>query len=242
MLKHSPFESLGRMDIDWLSARYHFSFANYHNPERMGFGPLRVWNDDTIKPGSGFPMHGHRDMEIITYVRKGAITHEDHLGNRGRTEAGDIQVMSAGKGIMHSEYNHESEDTLIFQIWVEPDQTGLPARWEQRSFDKTEHSNGFQLFASGRAGDLETRGNDDGIMVIHQDVALYGGVLDREQTLSQPLESGRGIYAVVVRGVAEINGTVIRERDAVALYDEETMNIKALENSEVLFMDVPLTQ
>ena len=122
MIEVVPFETLGRLDIDWLSARYHFSFANYHDPARTGLGPLLVWNDDTIQPGTGFDPHGHRDMEIITYVRRGAISHRDHLGNEGRTVAGDVQVMSAGTGIRHAEYNLEDEATQIFQIWIEPNE------------------------------------------------------------------------------------------------------------------------
>ena len=136
MIELVPFNTLGRFENDWLSARYHFSFAEYFDPRRMGFGPLRVWNDDRIRPGNGFPMHGHRDMEIITYVRKGAVSHQDHLGNRGRTEAGDVQVMSAGKGIMHAEYNLENDDTELFQIWIEPAHKNVRPRWAARQFLK----------------------------------------------------------------------------------------------------------
>ena len=132
-LERIPFDTLGRMDIDWLQARYHFSFADYHDPDRMGFGPLRVWNDDEIEAGGGFPMHGHRDMEIITYVRSGAISHKDHLGNRGRTEAGDVQVMSAGSGIQHSEWNGEDVKTELFQLWIMPRTRGGKPNWRRWS-------------------------------------------------------------------------------------------------------------
>ncbi len=140
MIEVRPFETLGRFDNDWLSARYHFSFSDYRDPQRMGFGPLRVWNDDRVRPGQGFAPHGHRDMEIITYIRKGAITHEDHLGNRGRTEAGDVQVMSAGTGITHAEYNVEESDTELFQIWVEPAVLGVRPRWATGGFPRGERA------------------------------------------------------------------------------------------------------
>jgi len=153
MIESVPFESLGRMDIDWLKARYHFSFANYFDPKRLGFGPLRVVNDDTILPHSGFDPHGHRDMEIITYVRKGAISHADSFGNEGRIEAGDVQVMSAGTGILHAEYNREPAPTQIFQIWIEPAEHGLPPRWETRQFPRADRSGELVALASGRPGD-----------------------------------------------------------------------------------------
>ena len=151
MIEVRPFEKLGRFENGWLRARYHFSFAGYHDPARRGVGPLLVWNDDNIRAGTGFERHGHRDMEIITYVRRGAITHEDHLGNRGRTEAGDVQVMSAGTGILHAEFNEEDEDTELFQIWIAPSQEGVTPRWEQRRFPQTERGGSLVALASGRA-------------------------------------------------------------------------------------------
>ncbi len=140
MIDLRPFQSLGGANHGWLDAKHHFSFAEYHDPNRMGWGALRVWNDDTIAPGTGFPPHPHADMEIITYIRKGAITHRDHLGNIGRTEAGDVQVMSAGTGITHSEYNLEQEPTQIFQIWIRPSSRGHGAEL------------GHQALPQGRAG------------------------------------------------------------------------------------------
>jgi redox-sensitive bicupin YhaK (pirin superfamily) len=158
MIEIKNFDRLGRFDNDWLSARYHFSFANYYDPGRMGLGPLRVWNDDTIQPGTGFDLHGHRDMEIITYVRRGAITHQDHLGNQGRTEAGDVQVMSAGSGIMHAEFNQEDDTTQIFQIWIEPAVHGVAPRWETRSFPKAGREGRLVPLASGRKADAGPEG------------------------------------------------------------------------------------
>ena len=140
MVEVRTFETLGGFENDWLQARHHFSFGHYYDPQRLGHGALLVWNDDTIQPGRGFDLHGHRDMEIITYVRRGAISHGDHLGNRGRTLAGDVQVMHAGTGIMHEEYNREDEITQIFQIWIEPAELGVEPGWATREFPKTSRS------------------------------------------------------------------------------------------------------
>ena len=155
MLELRPFTSLGGAHHGWLDAHHHFSFAEYHDPQRMHWGNLRVWNDDIIAPGSGFPQHSHRDMEIITYVREGAISHADNLGNKGRTEAGDVQVMSAGTGIAHSEYNLEATPTKIFQIWIIPNEAGLPPSWGAKPFPQGNRE-GFVTLASGKAGDAES--------------------------------------------------------------------------------------
>ena len=148
MIEHRPFASLGAAHHGWLDARHHFSFAEYHDPARVHWGSLRVWNDDTILPGTGFPPHPHADMEIITYVREGAITHQDSQGNKGRTQAGDVQVMSAGSGIVHSEYNLEPGITRIFQIWIFPDSKGGAPGWGARPFPKGDRSGRFVALAS----------------------------------------------------------------------------------------------
>ena len=153
MIDIRPFASLGHADHGWLDARHHFSFANYHDPDRMGWGRIRVWNDDTIAAKSGFPPHPHRDMEIVTYVRTGAITHQDSLGNKGRTAAGDVQVMSAGTGVTHAEFNLEDEDTTLFQIWIETDRPGAQPGWGAKPFPKDARDGQFQLLASGDADD-----------------------------------------------------------------------------------------
>ena len=153
MIDVRSFDSLGHADHGWLDARHHFSFAGYHDPARMGWGALRVWNDDKIAARSGFPPHPHRDMEIITYVRTGAITHRDSMGNVGRTEAGDVQVMSAGNGVTHSEFNLEDADTTLFQIWILPDRAGGEPGWGARQFPKADRSGKFVTLASGMAGD-----------------------------------------------------------------------------------------
>jgi len=232
MIDVRPFKDLGRFDNDWLAARYHFSFAGYHDPARDGIGPLLVWNDDTIEPGRGFDRHGHRDMEIITYVRRGAISHEDHLGNRGRTEAGDVQVMSAGQGIQHAEFNMEAEQALIFQIWITPSEKNLTPRWEQRRFPKAERDGQLIPLASGRAG-------DESALPIHQDAAILGATLLAGQSVDHRLQPGRTAYLVPALGRLTVNGREVNARDGVVVTDEDTIQIKAIEDSEVLLADLP---
>ena len=236
MMEIKSFDGLGRFDNDWLSARYHFSFANYYDPKRMGLGPLRVWNDDTIRPNSGFDLHGHRDMEIITYVRKGAITHQDHLGNQGRTEAGDVQVMSAGTGIMHAEFNREDEPTQIFQIWIEPAVHGVPPRWETRSFPKAGREGVLVPLASGRKDDA--KGGDGGALPIYQDAAILGATLKAGQSVAYHLAPGRKAYLVAATGRLTVNGKPVAARDGVALSDVEAVEIAAEEDAEILLADV----
>jgi hypothetical protein len=234
MIDVIPFRSLGRFEGGWLSARYHFSFADYHDPERVGFGPLRVWNDDTIQPDTGFAPHGHRDMEIITYVRRGAITHHDHLGNHGRTEAGQVQVMSAGTGINHAEYNREAEPAEIFQIWILPDARGHTPRWENRPFPRAGADGRLTVLASGRAGDAER-----GALWINQDAALLGAELSTGQRLTHPLGQGRRAYLVAGRGRFLVNGCEVGPRDGIALTDEPRAVIETLEDGEILLADLP---
>jgi redox-sensitive bicupin YhaK (pirin superfamily) len=227
-----PFETLGRLDIDWLSARYHFSFANYHDPARTGLGPLLVWNDDTIQPGTGFDPHDHRDMEIITYVRRGAITHRDHLGNEGRTVAGDVQVMSAGTGIRHAEYNREDEITQIFQIWIAPSESGLEPKWATRRFPKAERAARLVALASGRAG-------DEGALPIRQDAAILGATLTAGQSVMHRLGAGRRAYLVPARGRLEVNGVTAEARDGIVVTSEKSLGITALADAEILLADLP---
>ena len=234
MIEIRPFDGMGHADHGWLDAHHHFSFASYMDPERMGIGPLRVWNDDTIAPQTGFPPHGHRDMEIITYVRRGAITHEDNLGNRGRTEAGDVQIMSAGTGIMHSEFNFEDETTQIFQIWIIPDRDGHAPRWETRTFPRGENAGKLVLLASGRAADA-----NEGAPMIHQDAALFGATLAGGQTVTHELAPGRKAYLVPARGSLTVNGTDVGERDGVVITGEDAIHITAGEDAEVVLADLP---
>ena len=233
MIEVIPFEALGRFDTDWLSARHHFSFGSYHDPARMGLGTLRVWNDDTVAPGRGFDQHGHRDMEIITYVRRGAISHQDHLGNRGRTEAGDVQVMSAGTGILHAEYNLEPEPTQIFQIWIQPNRRGVEPRWESRRFPKAGAAGGLVALASGRP-------EDPGALRIHQDAAILGATLRAGQRVSHKLGPGRAAYLVPALGRVEVAGVGAKARDGVAIRDESEITIVAIEDAEIVLADVSI--
>lgn len=239
MIEARPFEQLGHFETGWLNANYHFSFANYHDPSRMGVGPLRVWNDDTVAPGQGFDMHGHRDMEIITYVREGATTHQDHLGNEGRTEAGEVQVMSAGKGILHAEYNYEDKPTSLFQIWILPSQTQLKPRWETRSFPRAERAGGLVPLASGRS--------HKDALEIHQDATLFGSLLKAGQSLEVSLEPERQAYLVLATGRVEVadadaSPETLKARDGAVITDSRRVTVTAREDSELLLADLPATQ
>ncbi len=232
MIHIQPFEDLGRFDNDWLAARYHFSFAGYRDPARGGVGPLIVWNDDTVQPGRGFERHGHRDMEIVTYVREGAISHQDHLGNRGRIEAGDVQVMSAGTGILHAEHNLEAEPTRIFQIWIEPSETGLEPRWAQRRFPQGASAGALIPLASGRPGHEDA-------LPINQDAAILGATLERGQSVTHSLDDGRKAYLVAARGRVRVNDVIAEARDGVTIAEETEIAITALEDAEILLADLP---
>jgi len=230
MLELRPFKSLGGAHHGWLDAHHHFSFAEYHDPERMHWGNLRVWNDDIIAPGTGFAQHPHRDMEIITYVREGAISHADNLGNKGRTEAGDVQVMSAGTGIAHSEYNLEDTPTQIFQIWIIPNEAGLPPSWGAKPFPKRERE-GFVTLASGKAGDSES-------LRIRADARLVAANLRAGETAEYRLDNGRRAYLVPATGLIEVNGLRAQARDGVAVEDEQVLRVTAVEDSEIVLVDL----
>ena len=237
-IKTVPFDSLGGENHGWLNAKHHFSFANYYDPKRMGVGPLRVWNDDTIQPGTGFPFHSHKDMEIITFVREGAITHEDNLGNKGRTEAGDVQVMSAGTGITHSEYNREDETTRIFQIWIMPDQRGHKPRWDARQFPKGNAGSELVALASGRKVHAETDA-----LLIHTDSAVLGATIAAGADVQHKLEAGRALYVVPAKGAVTINDTFVDTRDgAVVSADgkDEVVVIHADLDTEIVVVDIAL--
>lgn len=230
MIEVRPFTSLGGANHGWLDAKHHFSFANYYDPSRMNWGSIRVWNDDTIAPGTGFPPHPHRDMEIITYVREGAITHKDNLGNEGRTEAGDVQVMSAGTGVAHSEYNQEKVTTKIFQIWIQPSRTGEKPAWGAKPFPKDERSGQFVVLASGFA-------NDNDALPIRTDARVVGATLKAGETAEYPLGASRRGYLVPATGAVEIDGQRVNARDGAAISDVETLRVTALEDSEIVLVD-----
>jgi hypothetical protein len=234
MLQPRPFESLGRFSNDWLDARYHFSFAGYHDPQRVNWGALRVWNDDAIKAGTGFDPHSHADMEIITYVRQGAITHQDNLGNRGRTEAGDVQVMSAGSGVTHAEYNLEDAETRIFQIWILPKVRGGKAFWGAQAFPKGDRTGNLVTLASGFEADIAA-----GALPIRQDARLLAATLRPGDIITHESAPGRKIYAVAARGEAQVNGVKLKERDGLAIAELDTITIKAQMETEVLLVDAP---
>jgi len=230
MIEPRPFATLGGADHGWLKAKHHFAFASYADPKRMGWGALRVWNDDEIAAGTGFPPHPHADMEIITYVRDGAITHQDSLGNKGRTEAGDVQVMSAGTGIRHAEYNAENETTRIFQIWIIPDARGGAPSWGARPFPKGDRSGRFVTLASGRDGDGDA-------LPIRADARVLGATIKAGETVDYALDGGRHAYLVPASGAIEVNGVRIGARDGVAIRDEKQIAIRALDDAEVVLVD-----
>jgi redox-sensitive bicupin YhaK (pirin superfamily) len=232
MVDKRSFESLGHAEHGWLNARHHFSFANYHDPARMGWGSLRVWNDDEIAANSGFPAHPHRDMEIITYVRKGAITHQDSMGNTGRTEAGDVQVMSAGTGVRHAEYNLEPETTTLFQIWIEPKRTGGSPSWGAKPFPKSDRTGKFVTLASGFEEDLVA-----GALLIRADARVLGATLKAGERLEYDLGKGRHAYLVPATGAIEVDGTELNARDGAALTGGETVRITAREDAEIVMVD-----
>ncbi len=228
MITHYPYTSLGHANHGWLDARHHFSFASYRNPERQQFGVLRVINDDVIKAGAGFDTHPHKNMEIITYVRKGAITHRDSNGNVGRTMAGDVQVMSAGTGVFHSEFNLESEDTNIFQIWIEPNQLDVKPSWDSYKFPEEPTADSLMLLVSG---------NGDAPLSIHQDAFIYTGNLIKGTELIHPIK--HQAYILVSEGAIEVEGRLLNEGDGLEVTEQSSINMKALKDTRILVIDVP---
>lgn len=230
MIDIRPFETLGHADHGWLDARHHFSFANYHDPERMGWGAIRVWNDDRIAAQSGFPPHPHRDMEIVTFVRSGAITHKDSLGNQGRTAAGDVQVMSAGTGITHAEYNLEDEATTLFQIWIMPTRTGEAPGWGQREFPKSARDGSFEVLASGTP-------DEDRALPLRADAKVVAATLKAGQSAEWRTNGARHQYLVAPTGRIRVNGKEAQPRDGVAISGEDVITVEALDDAEVVMVD-----
>ena len=230
MIDLRPFNTLGAADHGWLDAHHHFSFADYFDPQRSQWGNLRVWNDDTIAPGTGFPPHPHRDMEIITFVREGAITHQDSLGNTGRTVAGDVQVMSAGTGIRHSEYNLEDVTTRIFQIWILPTAKGDAPSWGTRPFPKGNRSGHFVTLASGYPDDGEA-------LPIRTDARVVAAFLRAGESAEYTLGRDRKAYLVPATGAVEIDGLHANARDGVAISEVDLLRVTAIEDSELVLVD-----
>lgn len=231
MIDVRPFDSLGQFKNEWLNARHHFSFGGYRDSNRMGFGRLRVWNDDEIAPNTGFDPHPHRDMEIITYIREGAITHRDSLGNEGRTEAGDVQVMHAGTGIVHAEMNLEPIPTRLFQIWIMPDRTGVAPGWGTRQFPRA--GDGLRLLASGQAG-------ADDALPLNADASVWAGSLAAGGEVRHAFGAGRGGYLVPINGTVTVDGVVVGPRDGVAISDLSEVTIAAEDAVELVLVDIPV--
>lgn len=228
MIKLIPYTSLGRVQHGWLDARHHFSFGEYRDANRMGFGVLRVVNDDIIQGGSGFGTHPHKDMEIITFVRDGAITHEDSLGNIGRTPAGDVQVMSAGTGVSHSEFNRENQATRLYQIWITPNQKNVTPKWESAQFPSTPASDLLLLVAGDGSAPLH----------IHQDAFIYGGVILKGTVLSQRIR--QQAYILISKGSIAVGSFTAKAGDALEITDQALVEFTATEDAELLLIDVPL--
>ena len=228
-LRHSA--DRGYADHGWLKSRHSFSFADYHDPGHMGFGNLRVINEDRIAPGTGFGTHGHRDMEIVSYVLDGALEHKDSMGNGSVIRPGDVQRMSAGRGVMHSEFNHSKEALVHFlQIWILPERDGLPASYEQRHFPDAERTGRMRLLASpdGR----------DGSVVVHQDVTLHAALLAPGAKVRHALAPGRHAWVQVVRGAITANGAALAAGDGAALSGEAEVAIAARETADLLVFDL----
>ena len=230
MIDIRPRDSLAHRNHGWLDTRFHFSFADYHDPERMGWGALRVWNDDAIAPRSGFPPHPHRDMEIVTFVHSGAISHQDSLGNRGRTVAGDVQVMSAGTGITHAEYNLEDDQTTLFQLWIIPDRSGEQPSWGTREFPKDGRAGDWVVLASG-----DPEGDD--ALPIRADAKVLAANLSAGQSIRRELDPSRHQYLVPVGGRLRLNGREVSARDGVAITGEKALEVEALEDAEIVLVD-----
>ncbi|MGL4564741.1 MAG: pirin family protein [Halioglobus sp.] len=221
----------GIAQFGWLDSRHTFSFGHYHDPKFMGFGPLRVINEDRVQPGRGFDTHGHRDMEIISYVVSGALRHEDSLGNGSIIRPGDVQRMTAGSGVRHSEYNASDEEPVHFlQIWLQPEALGLPPGYEQKAFPAEEQTNRLALVVA--------RGGRDGAVSIHRDVDIYAGRLDAGVTIGHTFRAGRSGWMQVVRGELRANDLVLQAGDGLALGQVSSLELKAIGASELLLFDM----
>ncbi len=231
MLTLRKSQDRGYADHGWLKSFHSFSFAGYHDPEHMGWGNLRVINEDRIAPGTGFGTHGHRDMEIISYVLSGELAHKDNMGNGRSIPPGDVQRMSAGRGVMHSEFNHaQGQTTHFLQIWIEPNVTGIPASYEQKSFSDAEKRGALRLVASPSGA--------DGAVTIHADAALYAGLFDGAESATLALNPARKAYVFLIRGELDVNGQRLHAGDAALIADESSVTLSQGQNAEVLVFDL----
>lgn len=225
-------EERGHANHGWLDSFHSFSFADYYDPQHMGFGPLRVINEDRVNPGAGFGTHAHRDMEILTYVLEGELAHRDSMGNGSVIRPGSVQRMSAGSGVRHSEFNHSQEDAVHFlQIWIEPNVQGIAPGYEEKHFDAMERRGSLRLIASP--------GGEDGAVQIHQDAKIYAGLFDGDEGVRELARPARRIYLHVARGEIRANGHVLRAGDALKLQDENGLELSHGKGAEVLLFDLP---
>lgn len=223
----------GAADFGWLKSKHTFSFGSYYDPEYVNFGPLRVINEDRVTPGAGFDTHGHQDMEILSYVLEGGLEHKDNTGTGSVIKPGDVQRMSAGSGILHSEFNHSKEAPVHFlQIWIQPDTKGLKPSYEQKDFATNFERNQFNLIAGP-----VSEGN---VVKIHQDVNLYSAKFDSDASADLEMKQGRGIWIQVARGSVVLNGLTLIAGDGAAIEDEKSITVRAIEESEVLLFDLKL--
>jgi hypothetical protein len=231
MITIRPAAERGATKIDWLDSKHSFSFAEYHDPDHMGFRSLRVINDDRIAAGAGFPTHGHRDMEILTYVLDGALEHRDSLGTGSVIRPGDVQIMSAGTGIRHSEFNpSDSERLRLLQIWMIPERGGLKPRYDQKAFSAAERSGRLLLVGS--------RDGRDGAVIIYQDIDLYTASLDKGQSVAHGIRLARHVWIQMARGTATVNGKPVTEGDGVAISNESRVEITGVDGAELLLFDL----
>jgi quercetin 2,3-dioxygenase len=232
MIKLRKGSERGYVDFGWLRSFHSFSFGDYYDPRFMGYSSLRVINEDRVAPGSGFPTHGHRDMEILSYVLEGELAHKDSMGNGSVIRPGDVQRMSAGTGVRHSEYNHARDATTHFlQIWIQPNVEGIAPGYEERHFDDAEKRGRLRLVASPDGADGSVR--------IHQDARLYVAMLDGSEVVETPLDRARRAYVHIARGEIEMNGQTLQAGDGAVLADEERLVLKQGRNAEVLAFDLP---
>lgn len=234
MIEHRPYAALGGHDLDWLSARLHVAIGGMGRPEHGPIGPLRAWNDDSFAPGSGFPLHRHQDVEILTYVRQGAITHEDSLGNRDTVRAGDVQAMSAGSGIRHAEFNFEDGPTLLYQIWLRPRTPGGAPGWRTRRFPRAAREGTLTVLASGDADDVR----EADALPINADARLLGGVLHAGAAIEHRLRPGWQAYLVSTTGRVRVNGVLLEARDGAAVRGDSLLAIEALDDTEIVLLEL----
>lgn len=231
MLKKLPKENMGTSNLGWLESRFHFSFAEYRNPNNMNFGVLRVLNDDIVHANSGFDTHPHANMEIISYVVKGEITHKDSMGNSETLKRGEVQYLSAGDGIYHSEHNvHKTEDLRLLQIWIVPPKAGLPRLYGSKRFEEIDRKNRLLNIVSSQNGTADIK--------IYQDINIYVSELETNKTLDFKIEKNRQVYFVQIEGSSSVNEITLNDGDAMKILDIEEIKIKALENSHFLFIEM----